>query len=85
MTSGCIPLSLKGMSIIGNFCEQTPFWPCREENLSPMTGERGIRSLIWIFCASVSPASPPAESKSAGLLEDHSLSTDSPNILTSSM
>lgn len=25
MTSGCIPLSLKGISIMGNFCEQTPF------------------------------------------------------------
>lgn len=25
MTSGCMPVSEKGMSIIGNFCEQTPF------------------------------------------------------------
>lgn len=60
MTSGCIPLSLNGMSIMGNFWEHTPFCPCRDENLSPMTGDRGILSLIWIFCASVSPASPPA-------------------------
>jgi hypothetical protein len=25
---------------IGHFWEQTPFCPCREENLSPITGER---------------------------------------------
>lgn len=46
MTSGCIPLSLNGMSIAGHFWEQTPFCPCRDENLSPITGERGILSVI---------------------------------------
>ena len=59
ITSGCIPLSEKGMSMAGHFCEQTPFWPWREENLSPMTGARVIRSVRLIFCSSESPASEP--------------------------
>ena len=37
--------SEKGMSTMGHFWEQTPFWPWREENLSPMTGLRGILKL----------------------------------------
>lgn len=59
MTSGCIPLSEKGMSTAGHFCEQTPFWPCREENLSPITGDRVMRSVMCNFCSSESPASLP--------------------------
>lgn len=57
MTSGCMPLSVKGISTAGHFCEQTPFCPCRDENLSPMTGARGMRNVIWIFCSSVPPRS----------------------------
>ena len=64
ITSGWIPLSLNGMSTAGHFCEHTPFWPCREENLSPMTGERVIRSVMWIFWSSESPASDPARTRS---------------------
>lgn len=59
MTSGCIPLSLKGISIVGHFCEHTPFCPCLDENLSPITGARGMRYVICTFCSSVSPASEP--------------------------
>ena len=64
ITSGWIPLSLNGMSMAGHFCEHTPFWPCREENLSPMTGERVIRSVMWIFWSSESPASDPGRIRS---------------------
>jgi hypothetical protein len=46
MMSGCIPDSEKGMSTAGHFWEQTPFCPCLEENLSPMTGARVIRNFI---------------------------------------
>ena len=63
MTSGWIPLSLKGMSIIGHFCEHTPFCPCREENLSPITGDRGIRNVMLILCSSESPASEPRKQR----------------------
>lgn len=59
MMSGCMPLSVKGISTAGQFCEQTPFCPCRDENLSPMTGARGMRNVKWIFCSSVSPRSLP--------------------------
>ena len=52
MTSGCIPLSVNGMSTAGHFCEQTPFCPCRDENLSPITGARVMRRVTLIFCSS---------------------------------
>lgn len=45
MMSGCIPLSENGMSTAGHFWEQTPFCPWRDENLSPMTGERVTRKV----------------------------------------
>jgi len=48
MTSGCIPDSENGMSTAGHFCEQTPFCPCREENLSPIIGARVTRNLTEI-------------------------------------
>jgi hypothetical protein len=48
MISGCMPDSENGISTAGHFCEHTPFWPCLEENLSPIIGARAIRSLIEI-------------------------------------
>lgn len=46
----------KGMSASGQCCDSTPFWPCRLENLSPMTGFRDIRILMAAFCRSRSLA-----------------------------
>ena len=44
--SGRIPVaSAKGMSASGQGRERTPFWPWREENLSPTTGLRLIRKV----------------------------------------
>ena len=59
MTSGWMPDSEKGMSMDGHFCEQTPFCPWREENLSPMMGERGTRNLMLIFWQGCVPSSEP--------------------------
>jgi len=36
--SGHHPLSLKGISIYGTMIPTTPFWPCLELNLSPISG-----------------------------------------------
>ena len=44
MTSGVIPSSVKGMSVCGQSCANVPFCPCRDENLSPITGLRLYRS-----------------------------------------
>lgn len=41
--SGIRPDSVNGRSISGHLCEQIPFWPARDANLSPMVGFRGIR------------------------------------------
>ena len=37
--------SAYGMSVSGQSWLRTPFWPCRELNLSPMTGLRLMRVL----------------------------------------
>jgi hypothetical protein len=39
--------------------EGATFWPCRDENLSPMTGLRGTRSFMLTRCNSSSPVSDP--------------------------
>ena len=57
MTSGVMPDSVKGMSILGQSIDKTPFWPCLEENLSPMTGRRSNLSFTKIFSADL--LSPP--------------------------
>ena len=44
--SGTRPDSEKGMSSAGHRRERTPFWPWREENLSPGMGLRLKRSLM---------------------------------------
>lgn len=61
ITSGCMPDSVNGMSTAGHFWEQTPFWPCLEENLSPITGDRGTLSLKWILVHSVVLVSLPVK------------------------
>jgi len=78
MISGWMPLSLKGKSIAGHFCEHTPFWPCREENLSPMIGDRVIRKVMWTFCSSLSPASLPTENSELMVYQSlmHTYQTD---------
>jgi hypothetical protein len=51
MTSGDMPDSLKGMFSCGHSWDMTPFCPCLDANLSPITGLRLSRSLIdtrWI-------------------------------------
>lgn len=50
MQSGVMPEAVKGMSICGHSTESTPFWPCREENLSPTTGLRLYRNLMFTRC-----------------------------------
>jgi hypothetical protein len=49
--SGVIPVSVNGMSIFGHNIERTPFCPCLEENLSPITGLRSNLSLTNTFYA----------------------------------
>lgn len=41
ITSGTNPLSQNGISIVGQRTERTPFYPCLEANLSPITGFLG--------------------------------------------
>ena len=43
--SGVIPFSENGISIEGYKTDKTPFYPCRDENLSPITGLREYRTL----------------------------------------
>lgn len=57
ITSGVMPDSVNGISILGQSIESTPFWPCLEENLSPITGLLSNLSFTKIFSASFeSPA-----------------------------
>jgi len=42
MMSGTIPFSVNGMFTDGHKYPKTPFWPCLDENLSPIMGLRGI-------------------------------------------
>lgn len=51
MISGVIPVYVNGISIFGHNIDKTPFWPCLEENLSPITGL--LSSLILINTFSV--------------------------------
>jgi len=51
ITSGVRPVSVNGISILGQSIDKTPFWPCLEENLSPITGLLSNLSLIKIFSA----------------------------------
>jgi hypothetical protein len=61
--SGRIPLdSAKGMSASGHGRESTPFWPWREENLSPTTG---LRLMRMVTEARWRPAAPEAEAAAA--------------------
>ena len=55
MTSGWIPDSENGISFEGHFCDITPFWPWREENLSPIIGLRGTLSFMLMRCAGCVP------------------------------
>ena len=38
MMSGTMPCSVKGIFSCGHRTDSTPFYPCLEENLSPITG-----------------------------------------------
>ena len=51
ITSGVMPDSVKGMSTLGQSMDRTPFWPWREENLSPITGRRSNLSFTNTFYA----------------------------------
>jgi hypothetical protein len=44
--SGVIPLYVNGISIFGQSIDKTPFCPCLDENLSPITGLLSKRSFI---------------------------------------
>lgn len=44
--SGVIPDYVNGISIFGQSIESTPFCPCRDENLSPITGLLSNLSLM---------------------------------------
>jgi len=49
--SGVIPLYVKGISILGHSIDKTPFCPCLDENLSPITGLLSNLSFIKTFYA----------------------------------
>ena len=66
--SGRIPDdSAKGMSASGHGRESTPFWPWRDENLSPTTGLRLMRTVTE---ARWRPATPPPEPPEAEAEEE---------------
>ena len=72
ITSGDIPLSVKGISSVGHNIDITPFCPCREENLSPITGFRGNRSVTLAreSGALSTPSRPSARTVSTHALSD---------------
>ncbi len=49
MISGTIPCSEKGISVYGHKIDKTPFCPCLDENLSPITGFLVIRNLKFML------------------------------------
>ena len=51
MTSGVIPVYVKGISTLGHNIDKTPFCPCRDENLSPITGRLSNLSFTKTFSA----------------------------------
>ena len=55
MMSGVMPWSVKGMSVCGAMRPTTPFWPWREENLSPTSGRRvwRVRTLMILWSESM--------------------------------
>jgi hypothetical protein len=44
--SGVMPFYVKGISILGHSIDSTPFCPCLDENLSPITGFLSNLNLI---------------------------------------
>jgi len=65
--SGVMPVSVNGISIEGHRTERTPFYPCLDENLSPIIGLRGILilysilgSLVFSSCTRAIPSSLPS-------------------------
>lgn len=47
ITSGVIPVMAEKGRLISRMCNgSVPFCPCREENLSPTLGERGMRKIM---------------------------------------
>lgn len=59
MMSGVMPDSVNGMSILGHNIDSTPFCPCRDENLSPITGRLSNLSFSSTFSAFLFSLSPP--------------------------
>jgi|688.fasta_scaffold1177704_1 hypothetical protein len=49
--SGVIPLYVNGISILGHNIDKTPFCPCLDENLSPITGLLSNLSFMSTFYA----------------------------------
>lgn len=49
MMSGVIPVYVNGISILGQSIDRTPFCPCLEENLSPITGLLSNLNFIETF------------------------------------
>ncbi len=45
ITSGVMPVSVKGISTVGHKTLNTPFYPCLDENLSPIIGFLGNLTL----------------------------------------
>mmetsp|Transcript_35730 Transcript_35730/g.81153 ORF Transcript_35730/g.81153 Transcript_35730/m.81153 type:complete len:225 (-) Transcript_35730:895-1569(-) len=65
--SGVSPESVNGMSSAGQRRDRTPFWPWRDENLSPGTGLRLILSLMDAFSQSA-PDDSPARSRTSSTI-----------------
>jgi len=51
MISGVMPVYVKDMSVFGHSIDRTPFCPCLDENLSPITGRLSNLSLTRTFSA----------------------------------
>lgn len=53
MISGIKPDSVKGKSSAGHFCEQIPFCPARDANLSPTLGFlwrfKGFKGIRYVY------------------------------------
>ena len=60
-----MPGSEKGMSSHGHSRDMTPFWPWRDENLSPGTGLRLYRSLMLARSAAAPEPSEPSSRTSS--------------------
>lgn len=73
ITSGTIPVSVKGISTYGQRTLRTPFCPCLELNLSPIIGFLGYLTLYSTFKSLKLPLSPETSATPSNLPDSLSL------------